>query len=109
METDVIAERLKNLITSLNEHREENRETNSRIEQQVMKTNGRVKSLEKWKAAVLGMVAMISFFSPVLFFLYKDSQDHSKEDSKQLLQQQQSIQNLETRLQGMEKEIIKLN
>jgi len=43
-----------------------------RIETQTIKTNGRVTSLEKWRAYVLGFCACITIlFIPLLYFVIK--------------------------------------
>ena len=45
------------------------KETTIRIEQQVMKTNGRVSSLEKWRAYTVGAFAVVTaLFIPIIIY-----------------------------------------
>ena len=45
------------------------KETVIRIETQVLKTNGRVSCLEKWRSYLLGAGGMVALLTPTIFYL----------------------------------------
>ncbi len=57
---EVLVERIEGLKHLINEKFDENTKANIRIETQVLKTNGRVNSLEIWKQRQAGALIILS-------------------------------------------------
>jgi hypothetical protein len=69
MPEDVILEKIKGLAVLIEEKFKTNDEAHERIEGQTRKTNGRVSSLESWRAYITGAIAVITVIILPLVFM----------------------------------------
>lgn len=66
MDINSLNEKLDGIVNLINSRFNSNDDDHSRIETQVKSTNGRVRSLEKWRYAMGGALVVLSF---ILSFL----------------------------------------
>lgn len=102
METDVIAERLKNLTDMVVEFKEENKEVHGKMITKQDHTNGRVRALERWRMFILGSLFAIGLFG----WIIKDKYKESNLTREQLIIQNEQIKDLNKRIQVIENIII---
>ncbi|MFA4833573.1 MAG: hypothetical protein WC619_01850 [Patescibacteria group bacterium] len=70
VDNNVLVERLEGLTKLINEKFETNSDQHSKIEAQVVKTNGRVNSLEDWKNRIVGAIIIMNIvFLPIIFMV----------------------------------------